>query len=191
MMGLLESGNRVLLSKSDNPKRKLAYTWEFVRIASTWVGINTIRANWIVYEALVNEEIAELSGYHEIKKEVAWAPNSRFDFLLTNGQQRCFVEVKNVTLAEKDLALFPDAKTERGTKHLHHLIEVVEHGMRAVMCFLVQREDCHYFKPAAAIDPTYAAALREAYENGVEVLVYRTKINPPEVLIEGSLDFEL
>ncbi|NIR49981.1 DNA/RNA nuclease SfsA [candidate division KSB1 bacterium] len=191
MMGLLQKGNDVLLSESGNPKRKLPYTWELVRVGPTWVGVNTINPNRMIHEALLNGEIPELSQYSDIKREVIWKHTCRFDFMLKNGQKTCFVEVKNVTLEENGLALFPDAKTERGVKHLRHLKEAVSDGHRAVMCFLVNREDCTFFMPAETIDPVYADSLRDAYENGVEIVVYRANITPPEVVIDGALDFEL
>ena len=114
---------------------------------------------------------------------------SAFDFLLANAADQCFVEVKNVTLAEKDVALFPDAVTERGTKHLRHLMDVVRHGHRAVMLFLVSRGDCVHFRPAKTIDPLYAKTLLDASQNGVEILVYRTRIEPPEVHLDSRLDY--
>ena len=142
MSGLLQPGNPVLLSKSDNPGRKLPFTWELVQVGDTWVGVNTMNPNRIVHEALRNYDIPELTGYSEIKNEVTWAPGCRFDFSLKNGKTT-FVEVKNVTLAKHGVALFPDAVTQRGTKHLNHLIEVVRCNHRAVMFFLVHRGDCH------------------------------------------------
>ncbi|MFQ6112977.1 MAG: DNA/RNA nuclease SfsA [bacterium] len=191
MMGLLQPGNPVLLSKSKNFKRKLPYTWELVRVNGAWVGVNTINANRLVHEALRNKQIPELSAYKEIKREANCGPHSRLDFSLKEGKRVCFVEVKNVTLAENGVALFPDAKTKRGIKHLYHLMEIVRQRMRGVMCYFVHREDCHVLKPADAIDPTYADTLRNAHQMGVEILVYRAKISPPEVTIHCALEFEL
>jgi sugar fermentation stimulation protein A len=191
MMGLLQPGNPVLLSKSKNPKRKLPYTWELVRVNGTWVCVNTANPNRLIHEALLNKQIPELSNYSEIKREAAWGDRSRLDFLLKNDEEPCFVEVKNVTLAENGVALFPDAKTKRGVKHLRDLMEIVGQGMRGVMCFLVHREDCNIFKPADAIDPVYAETLRNAHQAGVEILVYRAKIRPPAVTLDLKLKFEL
>ena len=191
MMGLLQSDNAVLLSKSNNPKRKLPYTWELVRVNGTWVGVNTVNPNRLIHEALLNNLIPELCNYDQIKKEVYWDRHSRLDFCLKNDKEKCFVEVKNVTLAERGVALFPDAKTVRGTKHLNALIEIVKQGNRAVMCFLVHREDCHVFRPADSIDPVYSTTLRNAHKMGVEIIVYRASIRPPEVTIDCKLEFEL
>lgn len=142
MKGLLKTGSPVLLSKSENPGRKLKFTWELVRVDSNWVCVNTAITNRIVHEALQEGKISELAGYSEIKPEAVWGLHTRFDFLLQKGDSKCFVEVKNVTLAEQDVALFPDAITRRGTKHLNELLNVVHCGHRAVMVFLVNREDC-------------------------------------------------
>ncbi len=189
MKGLAEPGNLTLLSNSHNTKRKLPLTWELVRVNSGWVGVNTLNPNRLIYEALLTKQIPELAGYQKIKKEATWSQGCRFDFLLTNGADQCFVEVKNVTLAEKDVALFPDAVTERGTKHLRHLMDVVRHGHQAVMLFLVSRGDCGHFRPAETIDPRYAKTLLEASQNGVEILVYRARIEPPEIYLDSRLDY--
>ncbi|MFQ5675404.1 MAG: DNA/RNA nuclease SfsA [bacterium] len=188
MLGLLDIGSPVLISTHDDPRRKLAYSWQLIKVQNTWVGINTAITNRIVQEALHGDKIAQLCGYREIKPEVAWGEHTRFDFLLKKGNELCFVEVKNTTLAEKKVALFPDAITKRGTKHLNELIEVVNQGHRAVMFFLVNREDCEVFKPASGIDPLYAETLCQARENGVEILVYMSKIMPPEIEIDRSID---
>lgn len=189
MLGLMQPGSDVLLSKSDNPKRKLPFTWELVRVGKTWVGVNTANPNRVIHEALKNREIPQLRHYPEIKPEASWNRNCRFDFLLSRGEQQCFVEVKNVTLAHGQVASFPDAITQRGVKHLNELMEVVRQDKRGVMLYLVNREDCRFFKPAEEIDPVYARTLRDAYENGVEILVYRAKISPPEILVAGRLGF--
>ncbi|MFQ5604226.1 MAG: DNA/RNA nuclease SfsA [bacterium] len=191
MKGLLQTGSPVLLSKSANPKRKLAYTWELVQVKKNWVGVNTLNANRIVHEALTNRQIPELTEFDEIKKEAVWEKNCRFDFRLQNKRQSCFVEVKNVTLAEDGCARFPDARTERGTKHLNHLMKVVAAGHRGVMCFLVQRADCDRFQPAFDLDPVYSETLQSAFQKGVEILVYSTRISPPEIRLAGALEFEL
>ncbi|MFQ5768999.1 MAG: DNA/RNA nuclease SfsA [bacterium] len=191
MMGLLQSGNPVLLSKSNNPKRKFPYTWELVQVSGTWAGVNTITPNRLINEALLNKQIPELVSYGEIKSEVFWEDHSRLDFCLRNDKETCFVEVKNVTLAEHGTALFPDAKTERGTKHLNALVDIVRHGNRGIMCFLVNRADCHVFKHADAIDPIYSETLRISHKMGVEILVYQAKIRPPQVSLGCRLEFEL
>ncbi len=190
MMGLLDSGNPVLLSRSDNPNRKLRFTLEIIQVRQTWVGVNTMNPNRLIHEALQTSAIPELKNYNQIKKEVIWKEGCRFDFCLKNSQSLCYLEVKNVTLEENGWALFPDAVTKRGAKHLHHLIEVVERGCRGVMLFLVHRADCERFRPARHIDPVYAETLRAAADRGVEILVYRTIIEPPMVWLDRKLPFE-
>ncbi len=189
MLGLDQTGNQVLLSRSTNPKRKLAYTWELVRVAGSWVLVNTLVPNRLVREALKQNRLAEFSGYDSLKPEPVWAQNCRFDFLLENPTEKCFLEVKSVTLARNRVAQFPDAVTERGRKHLRELEQVRQAGHRAVMLFLVGRSDCDCFAPAADIDPAYSLALEHAHSAGVEVVVYRCALEPPEITIAGRLDF--
>lgn len=191
MKGLLAENSKVLLSKSDNPRRKLAYTWELVRVNNVWACVNTIMPNRVVREALVNRSIPELAEYSEVKPEAKWQTGTRFDFLLGGETGRCYLEVKNVTLAEGELALFPDAVTERGRKHLIELTKVVAAGMRGVLLFLVNRADCSSFAPAREIDPDYAETLFAAQQAGVEVLVYRSEIEPPEIMVGKMLGGEL
>jgi len=191
MIGLLDAGNPVLLSKSTNPKRKLPLTLELIRVGQAWVGVNTMNANRLIHEALQTNAIPELANYGEIRKEAIWAAGCRFDFLLQNGQQLCYLEVKNVTLAENGWAQFPDAVTVRGTKHLRHLMQAVAMGHRSVMLFLVHRSDCQRFQPAHHIDAVYAETLRLAADRGVEVLAYRTVIDPPMAFLDCKLSFEL
>ncbi|MCH8873099.1 DNA/RNA nuclease SfsA [candidate division KSB1 bacterium] len=191
MMGLLQIGSQALVSKSQNPKRKLPFSWELIKIGRTWVVVNTANTNRVIHEALLKNQIPELLGYSEIKPEAVWGDHTRFDFLLHKEHEKCFVEVKNVTLAKNDIALFPDSVTKRGTKHLNGLMQVIREGDRAVMCFLVSREDCRFFKPAADIDPVYAETLREAYENHVEILVYQAKVSPPQITLDCPLKFKV
>lgn len=191
MLGLLHSNSLVYLSYHDNPRRKLQYTWELVKPGSAWVLVNTLIANQLAAEALNLRRIPALTGYESIRREVWWEAHSRLDFMLCRGEERCYVEVKSVTLAEKHIARFPDAKTARGRKHLQALTEAVKHGHRGVMLFLVNRADCHSFAPAAAIDPLYAEALRQAHQQGVEILVYRWQIRLPYVAIDRPLPYDL
>jgi len=187
MDGCRELGSPVLLSDSRNPRRKLRYTWELVHTGATWVGVNTMRTNTVVREAIEAGAIAELTGYPELRAEVRYGERSRVDLLLTRGAARCYVEVKNVTLAEAGCALFPDAVTARGLTHLHELARRVAAGDRAVMFYLVNREDCDRFAPAAAIDPAYAAGLAEAVAAGVEVIVYAARVRPEGVEVAGVI----
>jgi sugar fermentation stimulation protein A len=144
-----------------------------------------------VGEALKENHIGELRDFESIYSEVTWKPGCRFDFMLQSQEKgTCYVEVKNVTLYDSGKALFPDARTERGLKHLHELIQVREAGFRAVIFFLVHRDDCNGFRPAEEIDPDYALALKAARQAGVEVLAYRTAIAPPVVQLSRAVKLE-
>ncbi|TFH48490.1 MAG: DNA/RNA nuclease SfsA [Lysobacterales bacterium] len=187
MLGCQTPGSKVWLSRSDNPKRKYAHTWELVELAGgALVGVNTGRSNALVGEAIESGLIGELAGYDGIRPEVRYGiENSRADFLLTRSTGICYVEVKNVTAAvDEGIALFPDAVSTRGTRHLRELMGVVrEAGHRAVLCYCVQRSDVREVRPADDIDPDYGRTLREALSAGVEVIAYRAKLNPESVAL--------
>jgi sugar fermentation stimulation protein A len=188
MLGCAPEGAPVLLTNHDDPKRKLKYGWELVRIGETWVGVNTARPNHLAKEAILAGRIPELSGYDTLEMERKYGVNSRIDLLLSRPDgARCYVEVKNVTLAEGDCALFPDSVTARGTKHLHELSAQVRLGDRAVMLFLVQRGDCVRFRPASRIDPVYSATLAAAAAAGVELLCYACEVGPEGVSVARPL----
>ncbi len=180
LMGCAEPGLRVWLSRSDNPKRKYPLTWELVQLDDgILVGIHTGRSNRLVKEAIEAGGIQELAGYPVVATEVRFGREaSRVDLCLSGRSGRCFVEVKNVTAAVSGgIALFPDAVTQRGTKHLRELIGCVEAGDRAALVFSVQRGDAQEVRPADEIDPAYGRALRQAMDQGVEVYAYRAVIN--------------
>jgi sugar fermentation stimulation protein A len=187
MLGCHTPGSRVWLSRSDNPKRKYAHTWELVEVdGGALVGINTGRANALVREAIESGVIGELAGYEEIRPEVRYGnENSRVDFLLTGKDGACYLEVKNVTAAvDGGIALFPDAVSTRGSKHLRELIGTLSHaGKRAVLCYCVQRSDVREVRPADHIDPDYGRTLREALDAGVEVIAYRAKLDLEAVVL--------
>ncbi|TYC65354.1 DNA/RNA nuclease SfsA [Stappia sp. BW2] len=170
MLGLKEPGARVWLSISDNPKRKLKYSWEVIEADGSLVGINTAHPNKLVEEALQAGRIAELAGYENLRREVKYGKNSRIDILLeASDGAKTYVEVKNVHLMrEAGLAEFPDSVTARGAKHLVELSDMVAEGHRAAMVFLVQRPDCSRMSLADDIDPGYAAAFADARRAGVE-----------------------
>ena len=155
MLGCSEPGSPVMFSRSENPKRKYPHTLEMVRVGSSWVGVNTSLTNRLVREALENNVIAELSELHAITQEVKTSDNTRLDFLLQRKGKNIFLEVKNCSLAENRVAMFPDAVTARGTKHLLELAALKRQGNMAYVFFCVQREDADYFKPAGHIDPVY------------------------------------
>ncbi|MEL7525331.1 MAG: DNA/RNA nuclease SfsA [Pseudomonadota bacterium] len=171
MLGLKEPGARVWLSRSDNPKRKLKYSWEIIEADGALVGINTAHPNKLVEEAIEGGRITELSGYASLRREVKYGKNSRIDVLLEDAAGgKTYVEVKNVHLMRQPgLAEFPDSVTARGAKHLGELADMVVEGHRAAMVFLVQRPDCGRLSLAEDIDPAYAAAFRAARSAGVEV----------------------
>ena len=184
MTGLTEPGSQVFLTYHDSPRRKLNYSWELVRVGRHLVGINPHLANTLVAEGIERGVVAELDGYAELRREVAYGQRgSRADMRLDGHPTHppATVEVKNVTLIEGELALFPDAPTERGRKHLRELMDVVRAGERGVLVFVVQRKDCDAVAPADAVDPEYAELLREAAQVGVEVLAYRAKVGTREV----------
>ncbi len=187
-----QPGWEVRLSPSDNPKRKLKYTWEMVHNGKCWIGINTIFANKIAAEGIRSGMIRELQGYERLQTERKYGQNSRVDLLLSNGGKKCFVEVKNVTLVEEDgFYRFPDAVTKRGLKHLQELTEMVRQGHRAVMLFLIQRSDGTLFKPADHIDPQYGRELRNAFKVGVEILPYRAEVSPQQIVVKERVPFAL
>jgi sugar fermentation stimulation protein A len=179
MLGLAEPGWRVLLSDSGTATgRKLRFTWEAVRAGRSWVIVNTLRANQVAGEALRTGLIAELADLTHVEPEVRVSERSRIDFRLSSpGSTRpCYVEVKSVTLREDGVALFPDAVTLRGRRHLEELA-LLRRRARAVMLFLVMRADCRELAPADAIDPEYGRALRRVTASGVEVLAYDVHVS--------------
>jgi len=191
MLGLARPGSRVWVSRSANPARKLAFTWELVEAEGTLVGINTALANALVAEALAGGRIPELAGYGEIRREVPYGERSRVDFLLAGaGGRACYVEVKSVTLARRPPeAEFPDSVTSRGARHLAELEALSRRGKRAVMLFVAQRADCASLAIAGDIDPTYAKALAAARRAGVEALAYACRLSPEGIEIVRPLKF--
>ena len=191
MRACSEPGSPVCYSRSDNPKRKYPHTLEMVHNGKTWIGINTSRTNRIVAEAIENKQIKELNHFESIRREVKTSAESRLDLLLEGGGKRTYIEVKNCSLAENGRALFPDAVTARGTKHLRELARLVNLGHRGAIFFLVQRLDCNGFSPAAAIDSVYAATLAEVQLKGVELLAYQAEVTPLSIEIVRSLPVRL
>ncbi len=190
MKNCLAPGSPCWFSDSQNPKRKYRHTLEIVTTPSSdKAGINTMRSNALIEEAIASGIITELQGYSNIRKEVKYGEeHSRIDILLENENQQCFVEVKNVTLCETaGLGLFPDAVSSRGTKHLRELINVVESGQRAVLCYCVQHSGIRTVSPADEIDPLYAETLRAANNTGVEIIAYKVSITETELLVTQSI----
>ncbi|MBM4298880.1 MAG: DNA/RNA nuclease SfsA, partial [Deltaproteobacteria bacterium] len=191
MMGCKEPGSAVYLSRSENSHRKLPYTWELIQIDGTWVGINTMHPNKLVPEAVAAGVIQELSGYLTIRREVKVSAHTRLDVCLEGKSGACFVEVKNVTLAVDRTAAFPDAVSERATKHLRELMRLKRQGHRAAIVFVIQRRDCDFFRPADEIDPEYGRWLRRAVKAGVEALPYRAKVTPKEIILTDRIGTKL
>jgi sugar fermentation stimulation protein A len=195
-------GSLVQVSRSDNPKRKLAYTWEMIQVNDnepSWVGVNTGLPNRIIKLALEQRLFPELaSSYSEIRGEVPYGKElkSRVDFLLTSAllestecvERPIYLEVKSVTLAQGNVALFPDTVTTRGQKHLRELMALLPQA-RAVMLYFINRGDCTHFAPCDRADPVYGQLLREAVERGVEVLPCRFEITPQEIRYLGLAEF--
>ena len=185
MMGLLDEKNEVYISKNDNPKRKLKYTLEIIKVNKNLVGVNTHFANKIAYHGLSNNLIKEISNNDNIKPEVFFNKETRFDFLVKKNKQKIFVEVKNVTLfRNKNTAEFPDSVTSRGSKHLKTLIEAVKKGYKSYLLFLVQIQGVENFKIAKDIDKEYYKNYLLAKKAGVIFLAYRCKISSKEIKIE-------
>ncbi|AXT35157.1 DNA/RNA nuclease SfsA [Phaeobacter sp. LSS9] len=190
MLGLAEPGSPIWLEPNDDPKKKLKYGWRLVEVAGgALVGVDTSVPNRALKSALEAGEIPALAQYATVRAEVKYAEKSRIDFLLSQpGLPDCYVEVKSVTLSRRPgLAEFPDSVTARGAKHLGNLADMCRAGHRAVLLYLVQREDCDRFEIARDIDPTYAAAWDAAAAAGVERLVIGTRISPQGVEIAGVI----
>lgn len=191
MKGCLEDNAPVGISTSENPNRKLKYTLEIIKISGTWVGVNTSLTNRLAEEFIREKGIPELSTFTKINKEVKYGTNSRIDLLLETNSKSCFVEIKNVSMVFDGLANFPDAISTRGTKHLLELMEVVKAGHRGIMLFICQRDDAKTFAPAKQIDPIYAKTLQMAYNSGVEILVYKSKVTVKENKVYCKIPWSL
>lgn len=191
MKSCAEPGWPVQLWDSQNPQRKLRYTLEMLYNGVSWIGVNTHRANELAEEGIRSGMIQELQGYTTLKREVKYGQNSRIDIWLQQDNKQCYVEVKNVTLLEDGCYQFPDARTERGRKHLYELLEMVKAGHRAVMLFVIQRQDGQGFKPAWHIDPAYAASLAEVQPQGVEILCYEADVSPAAITLKRKVDVVL
>ncbi|MBD2577260.1 DNA/RNA nuclease SfsA [Oscillatoria sp. FACHB-1406] len=195
MIGIYQPGNLVQVSKSDNPKRKLPYTWEMIQLDKTWVGTNTSLPNRVIKLALEQQILPELSGrYTQIRPEAPLGEDkkSRMDFLLSSEGDKppIYLEVKSTTWAQGETVLFPDTVTTRGQKHLEGLMKVLPEA-EAVMLYFINRGDCPIFAPGDAADPRYGQLLREAVAKGVEVLPYRFEISPLGVRFLGLAKCQL
>ena len=188
MLGLLDKNNDAWVSKNDDPKRKLKYTLQILRTSKNTIGVNTHLANRLVKEGLQNNAIFEFINLDKINSEVFYNKETRFDFLVEKNNTKSFIEVKNVTLIrDGKTSEFPDAVTTRGSKHIKTLIEARKKGYECYVLFLVQIEDCKYFKIANDIDKEYYEKYKEAKKLGVKFISYNCKIGPKEIKINKSV----
>jgi sugar fermentation stimulation protein A len=192
MYGLLKKNNKVWLTKSNNPNRKLKYTLQIVQDKKTKVGVNTHLTNKIVLEALQNNLIKEFDKNIEIKPETKFGANTRFDFLITKDKLKTFIEVKNVTLSrKKGIAEFPDAVTSRGLKHIKELIKANKKGYKIYILYLIQRNDCKVFKIAEDIDPEYSDSLSKAVKKKLNVLCFDCKFSPKGIKLNQKVKLKI
>ena len=184
MLGLLEKGNEVWVSKVDDPKRKLKFTLEIIKIKKKLVGVNTHRANRIVQHGLENKLLKEFTSIKNIKPEFKFSDDTRFDFLCDKN----LIEVKNVTLSRiNGIAEFPDAVTSRGTKHLKKLSESIKQGFKPYVLFLIQIQNISKFRIAKDIDSDYYNNFIKAHKKGLKFIAYRCKLNSKEIVIEKKI----
>ncbi len=192
MYGLLKKGNKVWVSKSNNPKRKLKFTLEIIEDNKSKVGVNTHSANKIVHQALQENLIEEFNNILEIKPETKFGTNTRFDFLIINKKNKAFIEVKNVTLSrQKEIAEFPDSVTIRGLKHLNELIKASKKNYKIFILYLIQRDDCKIFKIAKDIDLNYANALDKAVKKNLNILCYDCKFSSKGIKLNNKINIKL
>ena len=192
MSGLLKEGNKVWISKSDNPNRKLKYTLEIIVNEKSKVGVNTHSSNKIVHHALKNNLIDELKDLSEINPEIKFGANTRFDFLVCKKKYKAFIEVKNVTLSRKrGVAEFPDAVTTRGLKHINELVKASKKNYKIFILYLIQRNDCKSFAIAKDIDPAYAAALTKAIKKKLNIICYDCKFSTKGIKLNNKINFKI
>lgn len=192
MLGMATPGARIWVERNDDPRKKLRYGWRLIEDAGAMIAVDTGLANKIVGEALSAGKIAELTGYESYRPEVKYGEASRVDFLGEGAQGRAYIEVKSVTLSrETGHAEFPDSVTKRGAKHLNELSEMVTQGHRAVMLYLVARNDCSRVSLARDLDPAYAAAAKKALNSGVEMLCYDCDLSAAEITLRAPLPITL
>ena len=192
MKGLLKEGNKVWLSKSNNPDRKLIYTLQIIKDNKSKVGVNTHLTNKIVLDALKNNLIKEFDKNITIKPEVKFGDNTRFDFMIAKKNYKAFIEVKNVTLSRKPkIAEFPDSVTSRGAKHIEELIKASKKGYEVYIAFIIQREDCNQFAIAHDIDPEYSELLSKAVKKKLNILCYDCKFSSKGIKLNKKIRFKI
>ena len=192
MKGLLKVGNKVWLSKSNNPNRKLKYTLQIIEDNDTKIGVNTHLTNKIVLDALKYNLIKEFDKNITIKPEIKFGNNTRFDFLISKKNYKAFLEVKNVTLSRRSkIAEFPDAVTTRGAKHIEELIKARKKGYDVYIAFIIQREDCSQFAIASDIDPEYSKLLSKAVKKKLKILCYDCKFSSKGIKLNKRVKFKI
>ncbi len=192
MRGLLNKNNKIWLSKSNNPNRKLKYTLQIIEDNGSKVGVNTHMTNKIFLDALENNNIKEFDKNINIQQEVKFGSNTRFDFLITKKNFKAFIEVKNVTLKRKPkIAEFPDAITSRGAKHINELILASKKGYEVYLVFVIQREDCDKFNIAKDIDPEYSKLLNKAVKKKLNILCYDCKFSSKGIKVNKKIKFKI
>ena len=188
MMGLLDKNNDVWVLKNDDPKRKLKYTLQIIKTAKNVIGVNTHLANKLVLEGLQNNTFLEFKNLEKIVSEVFYNKETRFDFLIEKNKQKIFIEVKNVTLIrDAKVSEFPDAITTRGSKHIKTLMDAHNNGYQCYVLFLVQVDNCKYFKIANDIDKEYYENYKIAKKSGVKFIAYNCKVGPREIKIDKRI----
>lgn len=191
MKNLIEESPTVYLSRHDDPKRKLPYTLELIETNGYLAAVYAAKANTLVTEAIKAGIVPELQGYDILRTEIPYGTGSRIDILLEKKSERCWVEVKSVTLLEGEVLSFPDSVTTRGQKHLDELMAVKISGERAVIFFAALHTGGSRFSPAAHIDKRYADLLQSAIEQGVEALCYQATISLEEIHLSKKLEIHL
>jgi sugar fermentation stimulation protein A len=186
---LLLPGVEVFLRPASGA-RKTKFDLVLVNYQGTLVSLDSILPNRLVEEALKRGFFQELVHYPQIRREVTYS-ESRLDFCLSNSHDKCFIEVKSVTLVQDKIALFPDAPTIRGARHLRELIRAKQEGMRAISLFIIQRDDAVSFSPHREMDPIFASTLKEAHSSGVEVWAYKCKLSLDDIILDQQVAVEL
>ena len=192
MRGLIKEGNKVWLTKNNSPKRKLKYTLQIIEVNNVKVGVNTHLTNKIFHHALKNKLVKEFPKICEIKTEVKFGSNTRFDFLVLDKKIKTFIEVKNVTLSrENEIAEFPDAITTRGLKHIKELVKASKKNYKIFILYLIQRDDCKFFTIAKDIDPAYASALTKAVKKKLNILCYDCKFSSKGIKLNNKINLKI
>jgi sugar fermentation stimulation protein A len=192
MMGCSEPGSKVLISQTVDPRRKFKHQLEIIYAGRTPVGIHTGRPVTVVGEAIMEARIPELAGYAQLRRDAKYGRDNRIDLLLEgNGLRNCYIEVINVTLADDNVAYYPDVVMPEGPAHLDELTDLVREGNRAMLFFVAQRADVTKFRPADHLDPEFSQALRDAIARGVEPMCWRSRVTRKGIELDEQMLIEL